>query len=92
MKTLYYLEFAQSVDDNNKIIPAKKLHWYTPIYKKVAYEDPETCLHERYDIQENLKRWVVRVAKAKFFKNIHIRISDHFCRSWTIVCERKNLD
>ena len=68
MKSLYYIEIARSIDDNGKIIPAKKMKWYTPWVQKIAYEDIDTVEKYRYDLQENSPQRVVRIRKAGCLK------------------------
>ena len=85
MKTLYYLEFADSIDYNNNPVPAKKMRWTTPDMYKIAYEDPDLVTQERYRYQESLRKHVVRIRQAGFFKNIMIRISDRNCGRWIVV-------
>ena len=75
MKPLYYLEFAQSIDENDRIIPARKFKWFTFSYKNTAYEDIEDCRIQRIRFQNVLNRFVVRVKKANPIKNISIRIN-----------------
>lgn len=75
MKPLYYLEFAQSIDENDHIIPAQKFEWHTFLYKNTAYEDIEACRIQRIRFQNALNRFVVRVKKANPIKNISIRIN-----------------
>lgn len=88
MKTLYYIEIARSIDDNGKIIPAKKMKWYTPWVHKTAYEDIDTIEEYRYDLQGNLPQRVVRIRKAGWFKNLYIRCF-HKTSPWDIIrkCE-----
>ena len=88
MKHLYYLESARSVDvDNNDTlipIPAKDLKWKVR-FPKVAWEDPELCLIERFEILRDLKYHVVRVVEAGWFKSILIRVSTRFSNDWTVI-------
>jgi len=85
MKTLYYLEFAVSVDSDNNPIPAKKMNWVTPNSVKVAYEDPDVAAQERYRYQESLNKHVVRVRSMGVLKNITVRLSDRNGGRWIVV-------
>jgi len=75
MKPLYYLEFAQSIDENGHIIPVRKFKWHTLSYENTAYEDIETCKIQRIRYQNILNKFVVRVKKANPIKNISIRLN-----------------
>lgn len=71
MKTLYYLEVAKSVDDNGNLIPARKMKYET--LSTVAYEEENEAQLERFAMQGNLHRFVVRVKKAGWMKNLMIQ-------------------
>lgn len=84
MKALYYLEFAKSVNEDNQPIPAKKLKWEVRL-PKVAWEDPELCLRERLEVQQDLKHHIIRVVQAGWFKTILIRVSTWFSDDWVVI-------
>ena len=73
MKPLYYLEFAQSVDESGNRIPATDFKWFVPKNIMIAYEDRDLCDQERIAHQADLTKYVVRVTKASSLKNISIR-------------------
>jgi hypothetical protein len=87
MKTLYYHEFAKSIDDNGNPIPAKKLKWKVPKWSRIAFEDPEYCLKVRLENQENLKYHIIRVVQAGRLKSIGIRLNAWLWNGddWTIL-------
>ena len=86
MKHLYYLETAQSVDENLNPIPAKSLIWTTR-YPKIAWEDAEMCDRERIGIQKILSHHIIRVVRANWFENLFIRMMQRFSGDWVIVYE-----
>ena len=88
MKPLYYLEFAQSVENDN-IIPAKDMRWQVTPSFKTAWEDPCLCMADRIELQKQLFKWVVRVKKASWFKNICIRLNSLKGNDWILVRESK---
>jgi hypothetical protein len=85
MKPLYYLEFAQSVDNNDNLIPATSFKWFTPNHIMIAYEDRDLCDHERFAHQGKLTKYVVRVKKASWFKNLKIRLNNG--SDWAVCTE-----
>ena len=84
MKPLYYLEFAQSVDNDDNLIPAADFKWFIPKHIMIAYEDRDLCDQERIAHQGKLTKYVVRVKKANKFMNIKIRLNNG--SDWAI-CE-----
>lgn len=92
MKPLYYLEFAQSIKNDN-IIPAKDMRWKVVPAFKTAWEDPCLCMADRVDMQKHLTGWIVRMKKASWLKNICIRLNEingsYNPSDWVIVKESK---
>ena len=75
MKSLYYLETARSIDENNNPIPAKKMKW-APL-NRVAYENPNRCFKDRIYLQQMLNKIAVRTNVMGWFKNISIRLHNY---------------
>lgn len=84
MKKLYYLEFAEIVDKNNNPVAVKKLKWFTPASKMVAFEDPDKCMVERFMLQRDLVHYLVAIRPAGFFKGLKIRFSAGLHNDWVI--------
>lgn len=83
MKPLYYLKIAQSMDENDRLIPAKSLKWITRT-PKVAWEELDSCNRERMEIQCVAGRYVIKVARAGWMKNIFIRLSNWLTDEWVV--------
>ena len=83
MKPLYYLKIARSIDKNSCPIPAKSLKWITMI-PKVAWEELDSCNRERMEIQYIIDRYVIKVARAGWMKNIFIRLSNWLTDEWVV--------
>ena len=86
MKPLYYLEFADSIS-NNQPIPANELKWYTPFAHRVAYTDCEVATQHRYNLQKIDNNRIIRVKRAGFFKGLAIRFSSYVEEgsNWVII-------